>query len=258
MLNKWKPMLNSASIAAGVVIVKLFLSEILGFAGWIELSDVVLIISAGIFLIGFMLSGTLADYKESERIPGEIASTLESIEETCLNLAQKTNYSQKEVLLYCQEITTSIEKWFLKEISSEEMFTSLQNFNKLLNALDQKGATGPILARVFNELATLRRILTRTNVISKTGFLATGYALLEVLILVIILTMLIIKFKNLIVMSLLIFFITLVYVYMYRLIKDIDDPFEYTPNKPNITEITLFPLQEYHTRLNKHFINCKL
>jgi Na+/H+-dicarboxylate symporter len=31
------------------------------------------IISANIFLIGFLISGTLSDYKESERLPGEIA-----------------------------------------------------------------------------------------------------------------------------------------------------------------------------------------
>jgi len=64
-------------------------------------------------------------------------------------------------------------------------------------------------------------------------------------------TMLIIKFKNLVAMSLVVFFITLVYVYMYRLIKDIDDPFEYVEGKENVTEVALFPLHEYIERLRK-------
>ncbi len=248
---KWKLMFSSMPIALGVVALKFLLIETLNFDGWVELSDMALVISAGVFLIGFMLSGTLADYKESERIPGEIASALESIEETCLNLAEKVSYPKDTVLKYCQEIAICIDNWFLKKASDEQMFASLQNFNNLLNDLDKQGATPPVLARVFNELASLRRTLIRTSVISRTGFLTTGYVLLEVLLVVTSATMLIIKFKNLVAMSLVVFFITLVYVYMYRLIKDIDDPFEYVEGKENVTEVALFPLHEYIERLRK-------
>lgn len=248
---KWKLMFSSMPIALGVVALKFLLIETLNFDGWVELSDMALVISAGVFLIGFMLSGTLADYKESERIPGEIASALESIEETCLNLAEKVSYPKDTVLKYCQEIAICIDNWFLKKASDEQMFASLQNFNNLLNDLDKQGATPPVLARVFNELASLRRTLIRTSVISRTGFLTTGYVLLEVLLVVTSATMLIIKFKNLVAMSLVMFFITLVYVYMYRLIKDIDDPFEYVEGKENVTEVALFPLHEYIERLRK-------
>lgn len=248
---KWKLMFSSMPIALGVVALKFLLIETLNFDGWVELSDMALVISAGVFLIGFMLSGTLADYKESERIPGEIASALESIEETCLNLAEKVSYPKDTVLKYCQEIAICIDNRFLKKASDEQMFASLQNFNNLLNDLDKQGATPPVLARVFNELASLRRTLIRTSVISRTGFLTTGYVLLEVLLVVTSATMLIIKFKNLVAMSLVVFFITLVYVYMYRLIKDIDDPFEYVEGKENVTEVALFPLHEYIERLRK-------
>ncbi len=34
------------------------------------------IIGATVFLLGFLLSGVMADYKESEKIPGELAATL--------------------------------------------------------------------------------------------------------------------------------------------------------------------------------------
>ena len=37
------------------------------------------IIAANVFLMGFLLSGVLADYKESEKIPGEIASSINNI-----------------------------------------------------------------------------------------------------------------------------------------------------------------------------------
>ena len=48
------------------------------------------VISGVIFVIGFLLSATIADYKESERLPAEIASTLESMHEDALSIS--TNY----------------------------------------------------------------------------------------------------------------------------------------------------------------------
>jgi hypothetical protein len=89
-------------------------------------------------------------------------------------------------------------------------------------------------------------------VISRTGFLATGYALLEVLLVVMAGIMLIVKFKNLIATIIVVFFITLVYVYMYKLIKDIDDPFEYNADgKTGASEVALFPLHEYLERVKR-------
>ena len=46
-----------------------------------------------------------------------------------------------------------------------------------------------------------------------------------------------------------VFFVSLVYKYMYLLIKDIDDPFEYDENgQVRGTEIPLFPITEYLDR----------
>lgn len=256
-MAKWKLMLASLPIALLTIVLKVVLIEAFDFQGWVELSDVALIVSAGVFLIGFMLAGTMSDYKESERIPGEIASALESMEETCINLAIKTNFSQKKILENCQSLAQQVNDWFLKKVKEEELFEALRNFNHLINDLDRVGASPPILTRVLNELSSLRRILTRSYVISKTGFLATGYALLEVLLIVIIGIMLIVKFKNLIATIIVVFFITFVYVYMYKLIKDIDDPFEYEADgKAGASEVALFPLHEYLDRVQKRILAC--
>ena len=256
-MAKWKLMLTSTPIALGVVTVKVALVEILNFQGWVELSDIALIVSAGVFLIGFMLAGTMADYKESERIPGEIASAIESIEETCTNLAAKVSFSHKTLLNSCQSLAQQVDDWFLKKLSTEQMFAALHNFNQTIKALDDAGANPSVMSRVFNELSVLRRILTRSSVISRTGFLATGYALLEVLLVVMAGVMLIVKFKNLIAMVIVVFFITLVYVYMYRLIRDIDDPFEYEADgKAGASEVALFPLHEYLDRIKQRNLAC--
>jgi hypothetical protein len=47
-------------------------------------------------------------------------------------------------------------------------------------------------------------------------------------------------------------FVTLIFVYMVRLIRDIDDPFEYTEaGQAGAVEVELFPIHEYLERLRK-------
>ena len=49
-----------------------------------------------------------------------------------------------------------------------------------------------------------------------------------------------------------VFFVSLVYTYMYLLIKDLDDPFEYDQTgEVEGTEIPLFPITEYLERAKK-------
>jgi hypothetical protein len=46
-------------------------------------------------------------------------------------------------------------------------------------------------------------------------------------------------------------FVTLTYVYLYRLIKDIDDPFEYSRDgRRGSSEVALFPLTDYLQRFD--------
>jgi len=250
---KWKIMMTSIPIALGIVAIKVILIEFFQFQGLVELSDIALIVSAGVFLIGFMLAGTMSDYKESERIPGEIASALESIEETCVVIADRPNFPLKTVYQECYNLATGIHDWFYKKISTEQMYGALTAFKETVGHLEKAGANPSIMSRVFNELSSLRRVLTRTNVISKTGFLATGYALLEVLLVVIAGVMLIVKFKHFIAAIVVVFFITLVYIYMYKLICDIDDPFEHSEDETpsGAAEVALFPIQDYMERLEK-------
>ena len=41
-------------------------------------------VAANVFLLGFLMAGVLTDFKESEKLPGELAVSLESIAEELL------------------------------------------------------------------------------------------------------------------------------------------------------------------------------
>ena len=251
-LLKWKLLFQALPFAIGILVLKLLLINVFHFQGSLDINEMRLVFTSGVFLIGFMLAGTLSDYKESEKIPGEIATTLETIEETSVALGLKTKGHIKEIRLQVLEMSLMIHNWLYRKQTEEEVHKKLSEYNHTIHALEAAGGAPPIVGRLLIRLGDLRQLVTRTNVISKTGFLGTGYALLELLIVIVSTLLLMINFKSLGAELAIVVIIELIYVYMYLLILDIDDPFEYEEDKAKgIAEVTLFPIENYIERLRE-------
>ncbi len=249
---KWRLFVSTLPYVVAVVALKLGLERFLGFSGWIDFSDMSPVLTAGTFLTGFMLAGTLADYKEAEKLPAELACVLESIEETFVQAAT----GREEVDLRAQRRVVldtghHIWDWLHRVRPPEEMFAALERLGGKIAELENHGA-GPHASRALREVHNLRRAVTRIGVISRTSFIASGYALLEALTVIILGMTLIGRFKNFLTEIVLVPFIALIFVYMLRLIRDLDDPFEYSPDGSHgSVEVELFPLKEYLDRLEK-------
>jgi hypothetical protein len=255
-MAKWMLLLTTVPYVVGILVIKFSLGYFLNFSGVMEFSEVALVLTGGIFLIGFMLAGTMADYKESEKMPGEIACALETAEDTIeqasYNSKDPSKLNPKEIKKHLLLVGDAILKWLRKQESQEAMFQSLNNFTLQISEMEKLGANGGACGKIMGDVHNLRKLTTRMAVISRTGFLATGYALLEVLIACIIIILMISRFKNTMSEVIVVAFVSLIYIYMYRLIKDVDDPFEYDIEKePGVTEIPLFPIEEFLERLKK-------
>jgi hypothetical protein len=261
MKSKWSLLVTTIPYVAVILLIKIVLTNIFGYSGWIKFSDVALVLTGGIFLTGFMLAGTMADFKESEKLPGELACLFESAEETFTSISQ-TCKSNIEVLPSLEQLLSSIlifRKWLVKEVTQEEMYNGLTKLSQRIIEIEKAGANGGACGKIYGDVHSIRKIATRMAVISRTGFLATGYALLEVLISCIILILLISNFQSEYAEKILVFFVSMIYIYMYRLIKDIDDPFEYNvEGAAGAAEIPLFPIDEYLERLIKKIEKLKL
>jgi hypothetical protein len=250
-MGKWKLMLSTLPIVAGVLAVKLVLEFVVQWPGVVDFTDVGIVLTAGVFLTGFMLAGVMQDYKESEKLPGEIAAILETIEEVCVQgAASRPNIDVKPLRSGVLKLTETIYDWLLKKKTQDELFATLTAFHGQIVQLERDGA-GSYASRAVSELHNLRKAITRVAVISRTGFLPPAYAMLETLLALIVLLMMASRYKSTLAMCILVPFIALIYIYMIRLIKDIDDPFEYAPDgsKAGGAEVELFPLIEFRQRL---------
>jgi hypothetical protein len=245
---KWKLMMSTMPFVVAAVAGKLFLENVVDFHGIIDFADVGIVLNGGVFLIGFMLAGTMTDFKESERLPADMACSLEAIEEAftqasvgrpAINVAA----GRRAIL----DVTTTIRAWLHKTTDKSAPFEALGRLADALYVIEGQGA-GPHATRGLRDLAALRRTVSRIDVISRTGFIASGYALMEVVATVIISLVMISKFKGIVAELVICAFVTLIYVYMIKLIRDIDDPFDYS-GAGGAAEVNLFPLVEYQARL---------
>ena len=95
------------------------------------------IVAANVFLMGFLLTGVLTDYKESERLPGELAASIESIAEEAIAIYKSKNASVgKEGLVYLCQLTVSIKNWFYKKERTRDIMEKLSGLSDFFAAFE--------------------------------------------------------------------------------------------------------------------------
>lgn len=249
---KWKLMITTLPFVAIVVAAKMALEYGLKFPGVVDFSEVGLVLTGGVFLMGFMLAGVMTDYKESERIPAELACALETIDESLLLVAAtKSGVEVTPLRRTLLDTANHLLAWMHGITALDVMFAKLSTLAASLQSVDRAGAT-PYAVRALNEVHGLRKTVSRMSVISRTSFIQSGYALLDTITAVVLGLLMIAKFKSPLAEFVLVAFVGLIYIYMVRLIRDLDDPFEYKPGAAKgAAEVDLVVLQEYRQRLSQ-------
>jgi hypothetical protein len=252
---KWRLMLTTLPAPLFMLLLKLGLFYGLGFEGWVKFSEIGIVVTGGIFLLGFMLAGVMTDYKESERMPAELACALETLDDI-ITLAYKVklNFDVRDLRARLHSVTETIIEYFERKHGEEVVFKKISSITDIAQVMESANV-GSIISRMSVEQYNLRKLFTRVTVIKRTSFLSTGYALLQVLSCIIFGLLLISKFDNIIVSGIIVCFITQIFVYMIRLIMDVDQPFEYSiSGTPRASDVDLTPLFEFYNRSAKREI----
>lgn len=225
--------------------------QVLQIRPLLEFSDTSPIITATALVIGFMMAGIMADYKEGEKLPGELACALQAIDD-CIQVeaAHLSEVDAADLKQLNANLYTSMMNWLFNKESAKNSYTALQ----LL--LTFPGSSPAFKNNVLKNIDALRRNITRVDVIRRTDFIQTGYALLEVFVTIALGLLMFANFKNPVAQYFVVGSIALVYIYMIRLIRDLDNPFDYAQDGScsGAAEVDYFPLTEAGKRLN-YFVN---
>src|SRR3954447_25130432 len=210
------------------------------------------LVAANVFLLGFLLAGTLADYKEAERLPGELASSLETICDEALLVHQEKGVPEAAACIeLCADVATHIRRCIMREAGFKEVLKAIRAFNPIFlvfTPLIQPGYT----TRLKVEQANIRRIVIRIETIRSTTFVNAGYAIAELTGILLIAGLLLTEVADKTVESL--FFvgvITLLLTYVFHLIRALDNPFAYPDGREGAADVSLTPLLAAEQRLRQ-------
>jgi len=246
--GKWRLAFKVLPLVVVIILFKLLFHQ----AGWEFLTLNTLfgaIISANVFLVGFLISGVLADYKEAEKIPGELSCSLEVLTDEC-SILYKNKKSKVAIKLmnYIHDLTGSVIKWLNKKEKTDTILRKITILNDYFLALEQLTQAN-FIVRLKNEQNNLRRLITRIHTIRETSFNPAGYAIAEIISVIMCIGLIFTKIDPYYESIFFVAFVSFILIYMVMLIRDLDNPFGYYEKENYADEVSLKPLLDLEKRI---------
>jgi hypothetical protein len=226
------------------------------YMGWEFLSLNTLftgIISANIFLIGFLLSGVLVDYKESEKIPGDLAASFETLADECLILhkSKKTD-AARMCLIHLTGMLESTIRWFYKKERTQKLLDDISDLSEHFFELEPHTQAN-FIVRLKQEQHLIRKMIIRVHTIRETTFVGAGYAITELITFILVCGLIFIRIDPYYESVFFVAFVSFVLIYMILFIRDLDNPFGYTQSNNHVEDVPLKPLEDARSRIRARF-----
>jgi predicted membrane chloride channel (bestrophin family) len=234
--------------AAGVIVLKLLAHQF--DAEWLNLSPLLAgSIAAEVFILGFLLTGTAGDFKEAERLPGELASSLETMADECLITYEDIKLPEARACLQqLIEISISVRMWLMQDRGFDDVLSDIRALNKPFRVMAPAIQAG-FTTRLKTEQASVRKLVIRMDTMRRTSYVAAGYLIAEVTALLLVILLIITDFDDLVPTMLVSALIAYLLFYVVGLIRDLDNPFEYRNGTPGAADVNLDVLERSEDRL---------
>lgn len=208
-------------------------------------------IAGTIFIIGFLLAGVFADYKEAEKVPAELCSALTSIWEEAALFKQKSGEFDLEKV---RSVLLSIAAKFSAGLSHEgghhNLRPALDCVDKLSESfaeMERLGMLPNYLVRLKTEQANVRKQILRVYHIQRTQFIPSVFVLAESLAAFVVLLLFFTETEGSPESFVLFAFIAYIFLYTVRLIRALDKPFHKGHGSQD--DVSLFLLREFEEEL---------
>ncbi len=204
-----------------------------------------------VFIVGFLLAGIIADYKEAEKVPAELRASIESIiEEGRVFKTIKDEFDREKLNSNAREIIQNLFRGLSHESDHKDLKPCLILIDTLSNSfleMEKLGMPPNYVTRLKTEQGNLRRIVLRIYHIQQTQFIPSAHFLAMSLISLVILLMLFVKTENSPESAVLFGVISYLFIYVARLIQIIEKPFREGDQSQD--DVSLFLLHELKEKI---------
>lgn len=253
MKNKWILVLKTLPIVTLSLGLRYVATEVFGWSLTLKFADFAPILTGASIILGLMLTGVITDYKEAEKLPAVVARALNDLDGLSRRglhrIGEGADWSHERVLA----LTETVNDWLYLRTSNEELWVAHSDMGEMILDLDKKGVPDYYLHRLLRVNSDFGAALWRIQVIRDTDFVPAGYALMELLVGGVVVTLSVVQFSSVTVGFCLSAGLALIYSYLVLLTKDLDDPFEHGANdgKGSAADVDLTPFHAIRVKLNK-------
>jgi hypothetical protein len=227
--KKWGIMFKAVLIMLGLLVIRTAI-DLTGY-DIIPVNRVVgAFITGAIFTIAIIFTGTFTDFKESEKVGSELATSLKAL------------YNDSRVLPLADEKPLMMFRSHVRELHRTIRDSLLENrfeLNAVNRAMDRinddirtlafLNVAPPLIAKLRNEMGAIDKICNRIEVIIRTDFIPAAYALAEIATGGVILLLFFLHMDNIFESTMIFVIVTTMLIGLLLLIHDMDNPFEFGP-----------------------------
>ena len=210
-------------------------------------------IGGAIFIIGFLLSSILADYKEAERIPADIRTAIEAIDGDLESFAaQNPNFD----LIECRGILIGIIDRLRCGLDHAKdhkdippVLDEIAKLTPIFGRLEGMGMAANFVVRLRTTQDVVRRSMLRIYHIQRVEFVPSVHVLVQTLVLSIVAMLLFLKTEGDPASAIMFGFITYMFVYALYLVRLLEQPF--AKGHGSVDDVSFFLLDELEAKLRE-------
>lgn len=201
------------------------------------------LIGANVFLMGFLLSGVMSDYKESERIPGEMAALLGTLADEFQSIHQRTSSPKAMAALeHVRDLGFTIHRWLHKQERSSAVMTKITSLNGHFLAVESLTQAN-FIARLKQEQSALRKVIIRIHTIRETDFISSGYFIASSTTILLVAGLACARIEPFYESLFFVVLVGYLLLFLMFLIRDLDNPFGYYEGESS-EDVSLKPLED--------------
>ena len=174
VLLKWNIAIKVLPVLGLIAILKTS-SHLMGYEV-LQLNALFTSLVAGtIFLIGFLISGVLSDYKESEKLPTELVCSLIALYDDIYLLVKcKQSDTAIQYIAFHRSFVNIIPDWFTKKEKTKSILAKISRRNDYIVDLEIEGVQANYIIKLKSEQSNIRKINKLIKEIDRTPFTGTG------------------------------------------------------------------------------------
>jgi len=214
---------------------------------FIEMNDLFsVLVGSNIFLLSFLLTGVLSDFKEAEKIPSNLATIIHSLyleikAIKTFNPEANLETTQSSILF----LSNDLLNWLKGSFSTEKLISTYNSsHNDVVTATNlYKGDVSSLRGRLLGLMNEILEDIYRVRVIRETDFAPFVAWMANLVSYILLIGLVFVKSNNLIESLFYLFVISFFILLLLKIISDIDNPFDIS-NPKSIENVALFPLEK--------------